>query len=157
MSLNAAIEAEKAGEYGRGFAVVAAEIRRLADQAASASLDVEALVKEMASAVCSGVAGMDRFTAEVRGGAQEVAQVSRQLDAVIEQVQSLAPSIVAVNEGMRSQSHVAQQISEALIQLTEAARQTAEVARDSAGAAERLNEATHLLQGLMAKFTLPTG
>ncbi len=47
LSLNAAIEAEKAGEYGAGFAVVAREIRRLADQTAVATLEIEQMVKEM--------------------------------------------------------------------------------------------------------------
>jgi methyl-accepting chemotaxis protein WspA len=41
LSFNAAIEAEKAGEFGRGFTIVAREIRRLADQSAVATLDIE--------------------------------------------------------------------------------------------------------------------
>ena len=61
LSLNAAIEAEKAGEYGSGFAVVATEIRRLADQTAVATLDIEQMIKEMKAAVSSGVMGMEKF------------------------------------------------------------------------------------------------
>ncbi|HEY9851239.1 MAG TPA: methyl-accepting chemotaxis protein, partial [Leptolyngbyaceae cyanobacterium] len=60
LSLNAAIEAEKAGEYGTGFAVVAREIRRLADQTAVATLDIENMVKEMQGAVTTGVMEMDK-------------------------------------------------------------------------------------------------
>ena len=71
LSLNAAIEAEKAGEHGRGFAVVATEIRRLADQTAIASYDIEQLVKEMQSAVSAGVMGMDKFSEEVRGASKK--------------------------------------------------------------------------------------
>ena len=81
LSLNAAIEAEKAGEYGRGFAVVATEIRRLADQTAVATYDIEQMVKEMQSAVSAGVMGMDKFSEEVRRGMQEVQQVGGQLVA----------------------------------------------------------------------------
>ncbi len=54
LSLNAAIEAEKAGEHGRSFAVIAREIRRLADQTATATLDIKKMVNEMMSAVSAG-------------------------------------------------------------------------------------------------------
>ena len=54
---NAAIEAEKAGEYGRGFSVVAAEIRRLADQTAVATYDIEQMVKETQSAISACLMG----------------------------------------------------------------------------------------------------
>jgi len=155
LSLNAAIEAEKAGEYGRGFSVVAAEIRRLADQTASSTLDIERIVKDMVAAVSSGVMGMDKFTEEVRRGAQEVSQVSGQLDQVIAQVQSLVPSIESVNQGMRAQNQGSQQISDALVQLGEAARQTADSIRDSSRAIEQLNEATQGLQTAVSRFKLP--
>src|SRR6185295_1070055 len=88
LSLNAAIEAEKAGEYGRGFAVVATEIRRLADQTAVATCDIEQMVKEMQAAVSAGVMGMDKFSEEVRRGAQDVQQVGTQLGSIIQQVQA---------------------------------------------------------------------
>ena len=155
LSLNAAIEAEKAGEYGRGFAVVATEIRRLADQTAASTGDIEQMVKEMVSAVSAGVMGMDKFAEELRRGATEISTVGSQLDRVISEVQSLAPSVESVNEGMRSQTQGAQQISEALSQLGDAARLTADSIRDSSRAIDQLNEATRGLQTGISRFKLP--
>ncbi|HEY0792664.1 MAG TPA: methyl-accepting chemotaxis protein [Chthoniobacterales bacterium] len=139
LSLNAAIEAERAGEYGRGFVVVATEIRRLADQTAVASYDIEQIVKEMQSAVSGGVMGMEKFSDEVRRGVHEVEQVSRQLAEIIMQVQALTPQFETVNEGMQSQATGAQQISEALVQLADSAQQTAESLRQSTMVIDRLN------------------
>jgi len=124
LSLNAAIEAEKAGEYGRGFAVVASEIRRLADQTSVATYDIEQTVKEIQSAVSAGVMGMDKFSEEVRRGIQEVQHVGGELSQIIQQVQALAPRVESVNEGMQAQATGAEQISQALTQRSEAAQQT---------------------------------
>jgi len=154
LSLNAAIEAEKAGEQGRGFAVVATEIRRLADQTAVASYDIEQMVKEMQSAVSAGVMGMDKFSEEVRRGSEDVRQVVAQLAQIIQQVQALTPRFEVVNEGMQSQAAGAQQISEALSQLSEAARQTAESLRQSNISTELLNDASRGLQTSVARFKL---
>lgn len=154
LSLNAAIEAEKAGEYGLGFAVVAMEIRRLADQTAVATYDIEKMVKEMHSAVAAGVMGMDKFSDEVRRGVAEVRQVSTHLAQIIHQVQTLTPRFQTVNEGMHAQAAGAEQISETLTQLSEAAQQTAESLRQSNLAIEQLNGAARGLQASVARFKL---
>ena len=154
LSLNAAIEAEKAGDYGRGFAVVATEIRRLADQTALATGDIEQMVKEMQSAVAAGVMGMDKFSEEVRKGGEVVGQVSEELSQIIQHVQALAPNFETVSEGMESQSRGAQQISEALSQLSEASQQTVESLRQSNSAIEQLNEASRGLQDGVASFKI---
>lgn len=152
LSLNAAIEAEKAGEYGRGFAVVATEIRRLADQTAAATSDIEQMVKEMQSAVSAGVMGMDKFSEEVRRGAEVVGQVSAQLTEIIAKVQTLTPSFETVNEGMQSQSLGAEQISEALGQLGEAAQQTVDSLKQSNAAIQQLTEVTAGLRSGVSQF-----
>jgi len=154
LSLNAAIEAEKAGEYGLGFAVVAMEIRRLADQTAVATYDIERMVKEMQSAVAAGVMGMDKFSEEVRRGVDEIREVSTHLAQIIHQVQTLTPRFSTVSEGMHAQSTGAQQISETLTQLSEAAHQTADSLRQSNIAIEQLNEAARGLQTSVARFKL---
>ena len=152
LSLNAAIEAEKAGEYGRGFAVVATEIRRLADQTAVATYDIEQMVREIQSAVSAGVMGMDKFSEEVRRGMQEIQQISGQLSQIIHQVQTLAPRFEAVNEGMQAQATGAGQISEALMQLNEAVQQTVESLRQSSFATDELSSASNGLRGSIARF-----
>jgi methyl-accepting chemotaxis protein WspA len=154
LSLNAAIEAEKAGEYGRGFAVVATEIRRLADQTAVATYDIEQTVKEIQSAVSAGVMGMDKFAEEVRRGMRDVQQVGGQLSQIITEVQTLAPRFQLVNEGMQTQATSAEQITQALSQLSEAAQQTAESLRQSSQAIDDLTLVANQLRTGVSRFKI---
>ena len=153
LSLNAAIEAEKAGEFGRGFAIVATEIRRLADQTAVATYDIELMVKEIQSAVSASVMGMDKFSEEVRRGLTEVQQVSSNLTQVIEQVQTLAPRFEGVNEGMQTQAMSAEQITESLAQLSDAVQQTVDSLRQSSQGVAEVNQAMHDLSSSVAAHT----
>ena len=152
LSLNAAIEAEKAGEYGRGFAVVATEVRRLADQTAVATYDIEQMVREIQSAVSAGVMGMDKFSEEVRRGMYEVAQVGDQLSQIIQQVQALAPRVLMVNEGMQAQATGAEQINHALSQLGDASSQTVESLRQASFAIDELSQVASGLRGGVSRF-----
>lgn len=152
LSVNAAIEAEKAGEYGKGFAVVAVEVRRLADQTAVATYDIEQMVREIQSAVSAGVMGMDKFSEEVRRGIGEMTQMGDQLNQIIQQVQALAPRILMVNEGMQAQSTGAEQINQALVQLSEASSQTVDSLRQAGNAIDELNQVANNLRVGVSRF-----
>ena len=141
LSLNAAIEAEKAGEYGRGFSVVAREISRLADQTAVATQDIEHMVSEMQDSVSSGVMEMDKFSTEVRDGASEVDGIGNHLSNIIQQVNQLSPQFSIAESGMKSQSASAQNISESMSQLAIAVEQTKDSLGEFKKATEQLNSA----------------
>ena len=154
LSINAAIEAEKAGEYGLGFLVVAREIRRLADMTAVATLDIERMVKEMQYSVSAGVMEMDKFSEQVRKVVGEVGQIGGQLGQIIAGAQGLHQRFDQVTEGMRVQSQGADQIREAMSRLSEAANQTSLSIREFNKATERLREAVGGLKDEVSRFTL---
>jgi methyl-accepting chemotaxis protein WspA len=154
LSLNAAIEAEKAGEAGRGFSVVATEIRRLADQTSVSTWDIEQMLKEMQSAVSASVMGMDKFSEEIRRSVSEVRQVTDQLSGVMDQVQKLAPQFDTVLQGMQAQAVGAQQISETMMQLNDATQQTVESLKATSEAVHQLQYAAGDLQSSVATFAV---
>ena len=145
LSLNASIEAAKAGEYGRGFSVVAREIRRLADQTAVAPLDIEKMVNDMQSSVSSGVMGMEKFAQDVQGTVSEVTTIGSQVTNIIEQIQALSPNIESVNQGMEQQSVGANQITVAMTQL-------GQLTMASAQSQRQLDQVTAGLQGAAAEL-----
>lgn len=152
LSLNAAIEAEKAGEYGHGFNVVAREIRRLADQAAVATLDIERMMKEMQSAVSAGVMEMDKFIEGVRHSAEDVGKISVQLNRIIEQVRVLSPNFYNVKQAMIEQSTKAKEINTEMADLGDGMQQTSDSLQESFLAIEQLNEAARGLQTEVERF-----
>jgi methyl-accepting chemotaxis protein WspA len=154
LSINAAIEAEKAGEYGAGFLVVAREIRRLADQTAVASLDIEQMVKEMQHSVSAGVMEMDKFAGQVRSSVSEISDVSSKLGEIISAVHGINGRFEQVTEGMRAQSQGAAQIREAMIRLSEGASRTASSLEDFNKATTHLRGAVGDLKEEVSRFTI---
>ena len=156
LSLNAAIEAEKAGEAGRGFAVVAAEIRRLADQTSVSTWDIEQMLKEMQSAVSASVMGMDKFTEDIRRSVGEARHVAEQLSGMTEQVRKLAPRFDLVLQGMQSQAVGASQITATMTQLSDASQQTVDSLKATSEAVHQLQYAATDLQQSVATFSVNT-
>jgi methyl-accepting chemotaxis protein WspA len=152
LSLNAAIEAEKAGEYGLGFSVVAREIRRLADQTDVATLDIGRIVTEMRSAVSSGVMEMDRFGEQVRRGVSEATELGVQLAEIIEGVERLKPRFESAHQGMQAQVAGASQISDAMLQLREVAVISGESSQALADTSGQLLQAVDTLRAEIVRF-----
>ena len=152
LSLNASIEAEKAGEFGRGFTVVAREIRRLADRVAVATLDIEQMVREMQSAVTSGVMEMDKFIAEVSDSADDVTRISGNLTQIVGQVQTLSPNFDHVNDAMRHQSDKARDITKEMTCLSDEMQQTRDSLDETYAAIAQLNDVAFKLQNEVARF-----
>lgn len=152
LSINAAIEAEKAGEFGRGFLVVAREIRRLADQTAVATLDIEGIVRLMQDAVAAGVMQMDKFSDEVRTSVGRVGEINVQTSQIIAEVSGLSERFHLVTDGMRNQAVGAEQINEAMITVSGNIRQTAAAVEEFNGATAHLRSSIEQLNAEIGSF-----
>lgn len=152
LSINAAIEAEKAGEAGRGFLVVAREIRRLADQTAVATLDIEQMVRHMQQAVSSGVMEMDKFSEQVRGGMKQVNTISHKLARIMQQVQGQDAQFRQVELGVTHQAEGAQQIDTAIAQLGGGVQQVTTTSKEFQLASGHLKDSVFSLQEQMSIF-----
>jgi methyl-accepting chemotaxis protein WspA len=153
LSINAAIEAEKAGEHGLGFLVVAREIAYLATQTAVASLDIERMVREMEGSVKAGVKEMGTFSTQVQGGVEEIRDISRKLGEIISAVQGISGRFEQVTVGMRAQSLGADQIRDAMGRLAEGTARTASALGDFNSATTHLRDAVDGLDNEVSRFT----
>ena len=153
LSINAAIEAEKAGEHGLGFLVVAREIAYLATQTAVASLDIERMVREMEGSVKAGVKEMGTFSTQVQGGVEEIRDISRKLGEIISAVQGISGRFEQVTVGMRAQSLGADQIRDAMGRLAEGTARTASALGDFNSATKHLRDAVDGLDNEVSRFT----
>ena len=154
LSINASIEAEKAGKHGLGFLVVASEISRLADQTGTAALDIERMVSEMQVSVSAGVKEMTTFAGQVRGGVREIGDVSVKLGEIISAVQNISSRFGEVAQGMSAQSQGADQIREAMVRLSEGASRTTESLTEFNAATNHLSGAVSDLNDEVSRFTI---
>jgi len=155
LALNASIQASMAGEAGRGFAVVADEVQRLAERAATATKQIDVLVRTIQTDTNEAVVSMERSTTDVVGGAllaenagaalQEIEQVSNQIASLVQNISSSS----------RSQSAAAQNIARNTQVLREISAQTADSTAATSQSILKMADLAAALRKSIAGFRLP--
>lgn len=124
LALNAAIQASMAGEAGRGFAVVADEVQRLAERSASATKQIEQLVKTIQSDTNEAVISMEQTTSEVVRGARLAQDAGVALEEIQTVSRNLADLIQNISNAARQQAASAGHISNTMNVIQEITTQT---------------------------------
>jgi methyl-accepting chemotaxis protein len=140
LSLNAAVEAARAGQQGRGFAVVADEVRTLATRSATAAADSNDMIADTLN--------------KSELGASIVKETSVSLNKIVDGVDDSASILNEIAEAATGQNEAIEEVNQGIRQLTNVVFQNSATAEESAAASEEMRSQTTMLISLVDRFVV---
>lgn len=143
LSLNASMEAAKAGKYGRGFSVVAEEIRMLAEKCSQVIQPIRKLI--------------DKSVKETENGVRLAGNASSSLNVLVSNVNKTTDAVVKIAQSSEQQSDAVETVKNSLDKIDGVVQANSATAEQTAALAEELKTQSDKLMELVTEFNIADG
>lgn len=154
LSVNASIEAVKAGEFGKGFSVVAAEIRRLADQTVTATEEIKEFISDIQKSANAAMMSMEKSSATTKEGTDLVKNAGISIGNLIGAVRHTGPMLDEVRNAIEQQMESTLQLTESIKQIQQSADENKISAEQTSEITGNLSEMAQKQLGIVQQFKL---